>query len=270
MKPQFCYSLLLIFSTTFAGEAEYKMPSQKELQAMQETEIQKRVQDSPELANMLREYEQHKTDQLPEKTKTQAVMEKQDRPADFTPSRDIADKAFERGDYKTALKHYEALGAAGDSAASMTAGLIHAEGAEGIEADKAKAAAWFKRSGDQGGKAGADLYEQMENKHELTAEDRAKTKHLVDEFRKNDALSLGGQQDLAVDPYVRGRSSAIPGTGLQRYVNKSKSLQRSNANIATLSTDSKANFSPKRTVSGEYAYKPEKAPLNHYAPEKEW
>jgi len=197
MKILFIVCLLLMLSTALAGETESKEPTQAELQA---------------------------------------AAEAQSKTRDFVPSTEIADKAFSKGDYKTALKHYKALGEEGDGRASMAAGLIYADGAEGIEADKGKAAAWFERSGDQGETVGVDLYEKMDNKNELNAEEKIEAKNLIHEFRESDAKLTRGQQTLITDPYLSdayssGTSSSISGIGSRQYTGKSDFVQTSSANI---------------------------------------
>ncbi len=231
MKIRFIYGLLLMSSTAFAGEAEYKETTQAEFQA----------------------------------------AEALGQTRDFTPSNEIADQAFRNGDYKTALKHYEALGEDGDDRASMVTGLIYSDGAEGIEADKGKAAAWFKRSSDQGGAVGADLYEKMETKNELSKEDEIEAENLIYEFRESDSKLTGDQQTLITDSYSSGTYSTISGTGLQQHPGKSEFMQNSdaNANIYAVATDTEASFSPTRLSRGNYSYQPEKALLSHSLPERE-
>jgi TPR repeat protein len=230
MKIRLIYSLLLISTTAFAGETGYKEPAQVELQA---------------------------------------AAEAQSKTRDFTPSTEIADDAFESGDYETALKHYEALGEDGDSRASLAAGLIHAEGADGIDADKAKASAWFKRSSDQGGTKSADLYEKMDNKNELNEEDRAKAENLSREFQESDSKLTKDQQTLTTDSYSSGTYSPVSGIGSQQYPGKSELVQISDANIHTVSIDIEASFSPMRSNSGDYSFRPEKTLPSHYLPERE-
>jgi hypothetical protein len=230
MKIRLIYSLLLIFSTAYAGETEYKEPTQAE---------------------------------------PQAAAEAQSKTRDFTPSTEIADEAFSKGDYEIALKHYEALGEAGDSDASLAAGLIHAEGAGGIETDKAKASAWFKRSSGQGETAGADLYEKMDTKNELSEEDKVKAEKLTREFRESDSKLTKDQQTLTTDSYSSGTYSSISDTGSPRHSSKSELVQTSDANTYTASTDIEASYSPMRSSSGDYSYRPEKTMPSHYLPERE-
>ena len=270
MKIRLIYSLLLILPTVFAGETEYKEPTQAELQAAFEKDIRKRAGENPELAKILQEHDEKNNPELvKEKLEAQAATEAQSKARDFTPSSEIADEAFRKGDYETALKHYEALGEDGDSDASLTAGLIHAEGAEGIDADKAKASAWFKRSSDQGGKAGTDLYEEMDNKNELSVEDRAKAENLIHEFRENDSKLSNGQITSIDRSYSSDISLSVSGIGSQQHYSKSELMHISNANSYTAPTDTEASFSPMRSSSGDYSYRPEKVLSSHYLPERE-
>ena len=250
MKIRFIYSLLLVLPTAFAGETEFK----------------------GDYKAILKQYEALSQEMAKDpkyKEPAQAAAVKQTQTRDFAPSTEIADDAFKQGDYETALKHYEALGEDGDSDASLTAGLIYAEGAEGIDADKAKAAAWFKRSGDQGGKAGADLYEKMDNKNELNEEDRAKAENLTREFQQSDSKLTNSPQTLTTDSLSSGVRSSITYTGSQQRYSKSELILISDANIYTASTDIEASFSPMQSNSGDYSYRPEKASPEHYLPERE-
>ena len=243
MKIRLIYSLLLVLSTAFAGETEYI------------GDLETTVKHYEALSQKMAGEKKYK-----EQAEAAAVEQTQTR--DFTPSSEIADDAFESGDYETALKHYEALGEDGDSDASLTAGLIHAEGADGIEADKAKAAAWFKRSGDQGGAAGADLYEKMDNKNELNEEDRIKAENLTHKFQEIVSKLMKDQQTLTTD-------SSISGTGSHQRYSKPDLIQISNVNRYTASTDIEISFSPMQSNSGEYSYRPEKTLPSHYLPERE-
>ena len=249
MKIRLIYSLLLILPAAFAGEIEYKGDYETTLEYY-EAMSQKMVRET--------KY----------KEPSQAAADEQIQSRDFTPSTEIADEAFSKGDYKTALKHYEALGEEGDSRASMTAGLIHAEGADGIDADKAKAAAWFERSSDQGGAMGADLYEKMETKNELSKEDEIKAKNLIHEFRESDSTLTKGRQPLITDAYSSGTYSPISGIDSKQHAGQSELVQISDANIYAVSTDIEANFSPTRSSSGDYFYRPEKVFLSHSLPER--
>ncbi len=265
MKILFIVCLLLMLSTTFAGETENRETTEVEFQAV-EKEMRKRALENPELAKILQVRDEQ---QAVEKSESQVAVEAQSKTRDFTPSTEIADQAFRNGDHETALKHYEALGEDGDSKASLTAGLIHAEGADGIEADKAKAAAWFKRSEGQGETAGTDLYEKMDNKNELNAEEKIEAKNLIHKFRESDAKLMKDQQALNTDPYLAGTYSSISGAGSQQHTGRSKSVQISDANIYAVSTDIEANFSPTRSSRGDYSYQPEKANLSHSLPDRE-
>ncbi len=268
MKIRLFVWLLLMFSTAFAGETEYKGPTEAEFQAINEKEVRKLALDNPELAKMLQEYDEQV---VVEKLESPVAVEAQSQTRDFTPSVEIADQAFKDGDHETALKHYEALGEDGDSKASLTVGLIYAIGTNDIEVDKAKAAAWYERSGDQGETDGADLYDKMDRKNELTEEEKIEAKNLIHEFRESDAKLTGDQQTLISDPYLSGTYSTISGTGSQRHLNKSEFVQNSDAdaNLYALSNDTEANFSPTRSSRGDYSYQPDKALLSHSLPERE-
>jgi len=267
MKILFIVCLLLMLSTAFAGETENREPTEVEFQAV-EKEMRKRALENPELAKILQARDES---QAVEKLESQAVIGAQPKTRDFTPSTEVADQAFMNGDYKEALKHYEALGEDGDDRASMVTGLIYSEGAEGVEADKGKAAAWFERSSDQGGAVGADLYGKMDDKNELNEKEKFEAKNLIHEFRESDAKLTGDQQTLITDPYSSGTYATISGTGSQQYVSKSEIVQNSDAdaNIYAAAIDIEAKFSPTRLSRGNYSYQPEKALLSHSLPERE-
>lgn len=254
MKIRLICSLLLVLSTAFAGETGYKGDYETTLKHY-EALSQKMAKDP--------KYKE------PAQAELQAAEEAPSQTRDFTPSTEIADEAFKKGDYETALKHYEALGEDGDSDASLTAGLIHAEGADGIETDKAKAAAWFKRSGDQGGAAGADLYEKMDNKNELNEVERIKAENLIHGFQESDSKLTSDQQTLTTGSFTTGIHSSVSGIGPPRRYSKSELVQTSDANTYTASMDIEASFSPMRSSRGEYSYRPEKTLPSHYLPERE-
>ena len=268
MKIQFIVCLLSMLSTAYAGEKEFKEPTEVEFQAANEKEIRKRARDNPELAMML---QAHDEQLVVEKMESQVAVEAQSKTRDFAPSIKIADDAFSKGDYKTALKHYEALGEEGNGRASMVAGLIYSdvEGAGGIETDKAKAAAWLERSIDQGETAGADLYEKMDTNNELTEEEKIEAKNLIHEFRESDAKLMKDQQTLITDSYSSGTYSPIFGIVSQQHASKSELVQTGNANIYAATTDTEASFSPTRSSRGDYSYQPEKALLRYSLPARE-
>jgi len=250
MKIQFIVCLLLTPSTAYAGETEYESGHKNTL-----------------------EYYEAMSQQMARETKykepSPTATDEQTQTRDFTPSSEIADEAFSKRDYKTALKHYEALGEEGDGRASMVTGLIYGAGVEGIEADKAKAAAWFKRSSDQGETAGADLYAKMDKKNELNEEEKIEAKNLIHEFRESDAKLMKDQQTMISDSYSSGTSSSISGIGSRQYTGKSEFVQTSSANIYAVATDTEASFSPTRLSRGNYSYQPEKALLSHFLPARE-
>jgi hypothetical protein len=267
MKIKFFYSLIILFLTTACNAAD--------LEAIFEKEMRERLSKNPEIIEEMREHK----DGIPvyeklvnehdekgklelEETETPVVKEETKRKRDFEPSKDIADKAFNKGDYATALKHYEALGEDGDSEASMTAGFIYADGAEGIEVDKAKSAAWFKRSGDQGLSQGADLYEEINNNNELNEEDKIKAEKLIDEFKESDSKLVEAEQT------IKPESSTVKTLSNYKY-SQQKHIKTDSMQTKTVLTEINNSFSPTRVGSGEYSYLPEKVSPSHYLPEKE-
>lgn len=65
--------------------------------------------------------------------------------ADFT----AGTKAYEKGDYATALKEWEPLAKAGGSAAQFNLGLLYYDG-RGVPQNFAEAALWFQQAADRG------------------------------------------------------------------------------------------------------------------------
>lgn len=57
--------------------------------------------------------------------------------------------AAQRGDFATALKHFEPLAEQGDANAQRSLGIMYAYG-EGVTQDDVKAVAWYRRAADQG------------------------------------------------------------------------------------------------------------------------
>jgi uncharacterized protein len=65
--------------------------------------------------------------------------------ADFAAGR----RAYEKGDYATALKEWMASAEQGDAAAQFHLGDMYAEG-KGVAQDSAEAARWYRKAADQG------------------------------------------------------------------------------------------------------------------------
>ncbi len=65
--------------------------------------------------------------------------------ADF----DAGDKAYDRADYKTALKEWRPLADFGDAEAQNKLGVLYALG-EGVPQDYIEAARWYRRAAEQG------------------------------------------------------------------------------------------------------------------------
>jgi TPR repeat protein len=269
MKIRLIYMLLFMLPTAFAGEVEYKEPSQAKPESDEIKEWRKIISENPELEKMLQKnLDERKSEADKEKQEASAAVATQKKARDFTPSKDIADEAFKKGDYKEALKHYEALGEDGDSNASLAAGLIHGEGAGDVEQDKAKATAWFNRSGDQGEIAGTDLHETMDE-DELTEEDKAKAEKYIRQFREEDSIVSKNQQELTTGSQAPVIHSSIYNSKSYQYPSKSTLVQLGDTNSYAASTDIEANYLPLRSSSSEYSYQPERAMQNHYLPERE-
>ena len=66
-----------------------------------------------------------------------------------TPGLRSAVTAYTEGDYETAMRQFSALADGGDAKAQFALGLMHENG-EGVEADAAAAAGWYRRSAEQG------------------------------------------------------------------------------------------------------------------------
>src|SRR5712692_3505252 len=58
-------------------------------------------------------------------------------------------KAYESGDYATALKEWQPLAGKGDANAQYNIGLLYAKG-QGLKQDYAEAAKWYRKAADQG------------------------------------------------------------------------------------------------------------------------
>jgi len=76
---------------------------------------------------------------------------------------------------------------------------------------------------------------------------------------------------LITDSYSSGTYSPISGIVSQQHASKSEFVQNSDAdaNIYAVSTDIEASFSPTRSSSSDYFYRPEKAFLSHSLPARE-
>ncbi|MCG8379450.1 MAG: hypothetical protein MI865_08260 [Proteobacteria bacterium] len=249
-------SLVFISPLIFAGDTEFDDVPVKSL-----NEAERELLGKSGFGEQLQQYESQKdTGTVEQKTNTQSVVETQS--TGFTPSMKIADDAFSKGDYKTALEHYEALGKQGDSRASMAAGLIHAEGGEGVDVDKARAAAWLKRSEGQGNSAGADLYDKMDYHDELSYEEQAKAEELIREFQENNSGDINTELSLP-------SPGQVAGSGLGYSYSRSSSTQFTPASRYVTPEIVESRFSPMRSASNEYSYQPVKVETGHYYPERE-
>jgi len=62
---------------------------------------------------------------------------------------DEGDAAYDRGDYRTAAREFEAAAQRGDAHAQFNLGLLY-DGGQGVPQDNAKAAKWYRKAADQG------------------------------------------------------------------------------------------------------------------------
>lgn len=69
---------------------------------------------------------------------------------------DVAEQAYLKKDYETAIKHYEALAAEGDGNANFMLGLMYHQG-QGVDKDMSKAHAYYDRADDFGEDRGREL-----------------------------------------------------------------------------------------------------------------
>jgi TPR repeat protein len=69
-------------------------------------------------------------------------------PADAAPARD-AETAWLHGDYATAVRLWQSLAGQGDADAQYNLGVMHENG-QGVPANRAEAALWYRKAADQG------------------------------------------------------------------------------------------------------------------------
>lgn len=73
---------------------------------------------------------------------------------------DVAEQAYMKKDYETAIKHYEALAAEGDGNANLMLGLMYHQG-QGVDKDMSKAHAYYDRAADYGEDRGRELTDTL-------------------------------------------------------------------------------------------------------------
>lgn len=67
----------------------------------------------------------------------------------FSSAPDAGDKAFEKGDYETAVREWRALAQEGDAPSQTKLGQMYEMG-RGVAQDRAEAANWFRRAAEKG------------------------------------------------------------------------------------------------------------------------
>ncbi|MEX2517682.1 MAG: hypothetical protein WD572_12400 [Gammaproteobacteria bacterium] len=91
---------------------------------------------------------------------------------------DVAESAYQKGDYETAKQHYEALAVEGDGRANFMLGLMYHEGA-GVDKDMSKAHAYFDRAADYGEERGLELVDTLDRELEDEALEQAEQQYLT-------------------------------------------------------------------------------------------
>lgn len=138
-----------------------------------------------------------------------------EQPVRIEASMSTADDAYARGDYDTAIKHYQALAEEGDPNASIILGTMYEQG-KGTEADKATAYAWYKKAAeidedDQRGKELMNLLEQTS----MTEEDMAEAEQRYSDINKPDEESDPAEQKTILDSGLTSVQETIT-TGTRR------------------------------------------------------
>jgi hypothetical protein len=139
-------------------------------------------------------------------------------------SRSVADEAYRKKDYKTAIKHYEALATGGDGEASLILGTMHEEG-RGTDKDQARAHAWYKTAGDTHSDdgAGSQLAESLEY-DSLSTEELAKAKEIYKELNPNKKITEANPESKK---YGRSEKRKYTKSVLTNYKRKPKYLESS-------------------------------------------
>src|SRR5690606_10451302 len=70
-------------------------------------------------------------------------------PSSATAGWDVANAAYERGDYHAAFREFMTLALAGDSVAQYNLGSLYYRG-QGVPQNHVEAARWYRRAADQG------------------------------------------------------------------------------------------------------------------------
>lgn len=178
---------------------------------------EEQFKDNPEMMNFIN------------KLKDQAGLNKPPEPkaAPQKPaiegSRSVADKAYENGDYKTALENYKALAAKGDADASLILGTMYEQG-QGTEKDPALAQAWYKQAAEAGDDRGKELMnlndKQMSDEEKANAEEKYKeiNKEITQADKNENAGASGQQYKVLINPDTLQQNISYEYNGPERTV----------------------------------------------------
>lgn len=216
---------LLIPVNTYADDEKIKSLTPEQVDEIKEAEI--KYKDNPyalRVINQLKDAvgitDEEEKDASPSPEEPALPAE---QPVKIEASMSTAENAYARGDYETALKHYQALAEQGDPQASIVLGTMYEQG-KGTEADKATAHAWYKKAAeldedDQRGKELMNLLEQTD----MTEEDMAEAEQRYAEINKaEEAQDAAEQQTIFNSNFDAVQGTTTTGT---RQVKRSGTMR---------------------------------------------
>lgn len=201
MHKLLVFLIMIGISSYLAAEdkkdtTEDEKPKYTEEQLNKLHKAEEQFKDNPEMMNFINKLK----DQAGLNKKPPAPEAAPQKPA-IEGSRSVADKAYENGDYKTALENYKALAAKGDADASLILGTMYEQG-QGTEKDPALAHAWYKKAADEGDDRGKELMNLVDDK-ELSDEDKAKAQEKYEELNKEQAKAGAGKNNESSEQNYR-------------------------------------------------------------------
>ncbi len=189
------YKLLFLIFPLFvlnvhSEETEPAAASQKKPEFTQEQldklhAAEEQYKDNPEMMDFINKVKD--ASGLNDKEEEQQTAETKPVTPQIQGSKTVAEEAYRKGDYQTALEHYQALAAKGDADASLKLGTMYQQG-QGTEKDAAKAHAYYKAAADGGDDRGNELMKLVE-KTDMTSEDTSKSDQYYEEIKNKSKVT---------------------------------------------------------------------------------
>lgn len=140
------FLILILLPLTILAEEEKPEFTEDQLDRLQAAE--EKYKDSPEIMNLIgRLKDQYGLNEDTPGKQPPPEPVKQEPSLQGDPN--IAETAYKKRDYATAIEHYKALAAEGDAEASLKLGTMYEMG-KGTDKDSAAAHAWYKKAAEEG------------------------------------------------------------------------------------------------------------------------